>query len=166
MFQKATIALVASLAFARAEEVVNVNELPPIADLIERAYPTWCIDESENRVYDIPVCDDGTPNGRWSPLYFTKQHSGADPALGGYPSNIDIVYPFEFAAPFLGQACAGSPHMCGEDFDGTSINCKKCPKVKTMDDNGPYGPGHVPPHISLAALSWYAIGLICICCWW
>ena len=138
-----------------AEETpVQVNELPFIGDLIERAYPTWCINENEDRIYDVDTCEDGTPNGRWSPLYFTKQYSGADPALGGYPGNIDIVYPFEFAAPFLGQACAGTPHMCPEDFPGDEINCKKCPKLKTTDDNGPYGPGHVPPHISLAALSW------------
>lgn len=131
----------------------DTNKLPPISDLIESAYPTWCIDEKENRIYDVATCSDGTPNGRFSPLYFTKQHSGADPALGGYPTNIDIHYAFEYAAPYLGQACAGSPHMCDENFDGSSANCKQCPKLKTDDDNGPYGPGHVPPHISLAALS-------------
>lgn len=137
-----------------AEETpVKVNELPFIGDLIERAYPTWCIDENENRLYDVETCDDGTPNGRFSPLYFTKQYSGGDPALGGYPTNIDINYAFEFAAPFLGQACAGSPHMCSEDFDGSAFNCKKCPKLITDNDNGPYGPGHIPPHISLAAVS-------------
>jgi len=127
--------------------------LPYIGDLIEQAYPTWCIDENENRLTDVDTCEDGSPNGRFSPLYFTKQYSGADPKLGGYPTNIDINYAFEFAAPYLGQACAGSPHMCSDVFDGSSINCKKCPKLNTMDDNGPYGPGHVPPHISLAAVS-------------
>jgi hypothetical protein len=131
----------------------DTNKLPPISDLIESAYPTWCMDENEDRLYDVETCEDGTPNGRFSPLYFTKQHSGADPALGGYPTNIDIHYAFEFAAPYLGQACAGSPHMCDEIFDGTSTNCKKCPKLNTNEDNGPYGPGHVPPHISLAAVS-------------
>jgi len=126
------------------------DELPNISGLIEDAFPTWCIDEDENRV----DCSDGGRNGRFSPLYFTKRYSGADPVKGGYPTNIDIQYAFEFAAPYFGQACAGSPHICREDFDGTKENCKKCPKVKTDTDNGPYGPGHVPPHISLAAVTW------------
>jgi len=85
--------------------------------------------------------------------HLTKQHSGADPALGGYPGNIDIQYVFEYAAPYMGQACAGTPHMCDEAFDGTTTNCKQCPKIKTDNDSGPYGPGHVPPHIALAAIS-------------
>jgi hypothetical protein len=151
ILSKLTLAtLVMAAAFVHGQ---LTQELPPIQDLIEKAYPTWCIDEQENRLLDLETCADGTPNGRFSPLYFTKQHSGGDPALGGYPTNIDIHYAFEFAAPYMGQACAGSPHMCDEAFDGTSINCKKCPKLHTADDNGPYGPGHVPPHISLAAVS-------------
>jgi len=143
----------AATLVALSATLVAGQDLPYIGDLIEQAYPTWCIDENENRLTDAETCEDGSPNGRWSPLYFTKQYSGADPKLGGYPSNIDIIYPFEFAAPYLGQACAGSPHMCNDVFKGSSTNCKKCPKLNTMDDNGPYGPGHVPPHISLAALS-------------
>jgi hypothetical protein len=148
----------ADKSFCEKQDPVPVDEdslpvLPYIGDLIEKAYPTWCIDEDENRLTDVETCEDGSPNGRFSPLYFTKQHSGADPELGGYPTNIDINYAFEFAAPYMGQACAGSPHMCSDVFDGSSINCKKCPKLNTMDDNGPYGPGHVPPHISLAAVS-------------
>jgi len=125
--------------------------LEPIEDLIEKAYPTWCIDDDEKRITDVDTCSDDTPNGRFSPLYFTKKYSGGDPALGGYPTNIDINYAFEFAAPFFGQACAGSPHHCTESFDGSTENCKKCPKIGTDNDNGPYGPGHVPPHIALAA---------------
>ena len=127
------------------------GQLPHISDLIEDAYPTWCIDADENRITDVATCVDGTTNGNWSPLYFTKQHSGADPALGGYPSNIDINYAYEFAAPYYGQACAGSPHHCSEDFDGSAESCKICPKLTTTDDHGPYGPGHLPPHIALAA---------------
>ena len=76
-----------------------------------------------------------------------------DPALGGYPTDIDIQYAFYYAAPFLGQACAGTPHHCTEDFDGGEENCGSCPKVKTDDDSGPNGPGHIPPHIALAALT-------------
>jgi len=145
---KTTLAILSA-----ATMVASAETLPPIKDLIELAFPTWCIDENEVRLPDLDVCADGTPNGLFSPLYFTKQYSGADPALGGYPTNIDIHYAFEFAAPYFGQACAGSPHMCPENFDGSATNCKQCPKLKTEDDNGPYGPGHVPPHISLAAAS-------------
>ena len=127
--------------------------LPHISDIIEAAYPTWCINASETRITGVDKCKDGTPNGKWSPLYFTKKYSGADPKYGGYPSNIDINYAFEFAAPYYGQACAGSPHHCSEDFDGSTTSCKACLKLTTgTDDRGPYGPGHVPPHISLVAV--------------
>jgi len=164
LFSKATLAALLVIASVKAQDPKapppppesqppTPVKLPPIADLIERAYPTWCINDNEERIRGTETCEDGSPNGRFSPLYFTKQHSGGDPALGGYPTNIDINYAFEFAAPYLGQACAGSPHMCPEDFDGSTTNCKKCPKLKTENDNGPYGPGHVPPHISLAAAS-------------
>jgi len=130
----------------------NAHELPAIEGLIELAYPTWCIDADETRIYDTDKCEDGSPNGKFTPLYLTKQFSGADPKLGGYPTNIDINYAFEYAAPYFGQACAGSPHHCNELFDGTAENCHACPKLNTDDDNGPYGPGHVPPHISYAAV--------------
>ena len=131
------------------------DELPYIGDLIEAAFPTWCIDEDEQRIDidDVFFCDDGTPNGRFSPLYFSKEFSGSYPALGGYPTNIDTQYPFEFAAPYLGQACAGSSHHCPQDFDGANENCKTCPKVETKNDYGPKGPGHIPPHITLAAVT-------------
>jgi len=151
LFSKTNINI-AILSATLASTATGVEVFPPISDLIERAYPTWCIDGDEHRLEDAAICDDGTPNGRFTPLYFTKEHSGGDPALGGYPTNIDIHYAFEYAAPYLGQACAGSPHMCDEDFDGSKTNCKKCPKLNTQIDNGPYGPGHVPPHIALAAV--------------
>jgi len=129
------------------------DTLPSIVDLIELAYPTWCIDADENRITDVDTCDDGSPNGKWNPIYLTKQYSGADPSLGGYPTPLDVHYAFEYASPYLGQPCAGSPHHCPEDFDGSSKNCKQCPSLSTSEDNGPYGPGHVPPHISLAAIT-------------
>lgn len=139
------------------EASIFPDQLPFIGDLISNAFPTWCIDEDERRIYDIEICDeDGTGssiNGRFTPLYFTKQFSGMDPDLGGYPTDIDIQYAFYYGAPFLGQACAGTPHHCTEDFDGGEVNCGSCPKVKTEDDSGPNGPGHIPPHIALAALT-------------
>lgn len=121
--------------------------------LIETAFPTWCINADEERLTNVDKCTDGTPNGRWSPLYFTKRHSGEDPALGGYPTNFDTRYPFEGGSGFFGQAGAGSPHHCAEDFDGSLISSKKCPKIVTDSDDGFYGAGHVPPHISLAAVT-------------
>lgn len=128
------------------------GELPQIPDMIEIAYPTWCIDESENRIRDVETCADGTPNGRFSPIYFSKENTGGDPDKGGYPTNLDIIYPFEYAAPYYGQACGGSSYHCPETFDGSAINCKKCPKLKTDNDTGPFGPGHVPPHITVASI--------------
>jgi len=128
-------------------DVRAVRTLPPISDIIETAFPTWCVDAQDKKIDCV-----GKADGRWSPLYFTKQHSGGDPALGGYPTNIDIQYAFEYAAPYFGQACAGSPHHCSETFDGSTINCKKCPKINSNKDTDPYGPGHVPPHIALAAV--------------
>lgn len=128
------------------------NVLPPIGDLISDAFPTWCIDEDERRIFDIDTCDDGSINGRFTPLYFSKQFNGMDPDLGGYPTDIDIQYEFYYAAPFLGQPCAGTSHHCPEDFDDEN-NCGSCPKVKTDNDSGPNGPGHIPPHIALAALT-------------
>jgi len=151
VFSKTAITILLSTLVSTAN-ATHLLPFPDISDLIERAYPTWCIDSDENRLFDATTCDDGTPNGRFTPLYCSKQFSGGDPALGGYPTNIDINYAFEYAAPYLGQACAGSPHMCDEDFDGSSINCKQCPKLKTSNDSGMYGPGHVPPHIALVAL--------------
>jgi hypothetical protein len=148
--------VVVTVAGQQGDEVSIIfpDQLPPIGDLISDAFPTWCIDEDERRVVDIDTCKDGSINGKFTPLYFTKQFSGMDPALGGYPTDIDIQYAFYYAAPFLGQACAGTPHHCTEDFDGTTENCGSCPKVKTDDDDsGPNGPGHIPPHIALAALT-------------
>jgi len=139
-------------AYGGGEEPV-ASGLPYIGDLIETAFPTWCIDEDEQRVHVVESCKDGSPNGRWNPIYLTKEFSGADPALGGYPSDIDIQYAFYYGAPFLGQACAGGPHHCAEVFDGESENCKACPKVKTDLDSGPNGPGHIPPHIAYASVT-------------
>lgn len=126
--------------------------LPPLGpgelgwrELVKDAFPTWCIDDDENRI-------DGC-GGRWDPLYLTKQHGGEDPALGGYPTDIDTRYPFYFGSAFFGQACAGGNAHCSFDFDASKIACNKCGKIVTNNDDGPNGPGHVPPHIGLAALT-------------
>jgi len=138
------------------------GELPPDlgsgsesawAKLVEATFPTWCIDGDENRLTTGATCDDGTANGRYPPLYLTKWHGGDDPALGGYPTDVDTRYPFYFASGFFGQACAGGNAHCSFDFDGGKNNCAKCGKIVTDNDQGPNGPGHVPPHIGLAALT-------------
>lgn len=54
-------------------------ELPLIGDLIESAFPTWCIDETEKRIFGTETCFDGTPNGVFSPRYFSKEFSGLTP---------------------------------------------------------------------------------------
>jgi hypothetical protein len=124
------------------------------ADIVEAVFPTWCVDAEENRLDDAgEFCDDGTTNGRWDPIYLTKWHSGEDPALGGYPTDIDTRYPFYYGSGFFGQACAGGNSHCSFDFDGGKYNCAKCGKIVTYNDEGRNGPGHVPPHIGLAALT-------------
>ena len=75
------------------------DTLPSLSNLIELAFPTWCIDADENRITDVDTCADGSPNGKWNPIYLTKQYSGADPALGGYPTPLDVHYAFEYASP-------------------------------------------------------------------
>ena len=149
----ATALLLLATTHATSRLAVQAADLPDISTLIERAYPTWCIDENEKRLADPITCEDGSPNGRFSPIYLTKQFSGADPAQRGYPTPLDIQYAFEYASPYLGQPCAGSPHHCPEDFDGSNKMCKTCPTMVTENDHGPNGPGHVPPHISLAAVT-------------
>jgi len=141
--------------------VVNADgqfgPLPPTssswAEVVETAFPTWCIDAAENRLNDVATCADGTTNGRWTPLYFTKQHGGKDPAMGGYPTDLDTRYPFYYGSAFFGQACAGGNAHCSFDFPGDKIQCGSCGKIKTDNDDGPNGPGHVPPHIGLAAIT-------------
>ena len=66
---------------------------------------------------------------------------------------VDTKYPFYYASGFFGQACAGGNAHCSFDFDGGKHNCAKCGKIVTDNDDGPNGPGHVPPHIGLAALT-------------
>lgn len=159
IFQRFTVSLALGATIGRT--AVNgdgqFGPLPPTssswAEVVEAAFPTWCIDAAENRLYDTGTCADGTPNGRWTPLYLTKQHGGKDPSLGGYPTDIDTRYPFYFGSAFFGQACAGGNAHCPFDFPGDVVNCASCGKIVTDNDDGPNGPGHVPPHIGLAAIT-------------
>lgn len=116
--------------------------LPEIRSLLERAFPVWNVDDAGQRIEG---------GGDWNPLYYTKKHDGLDPSLGGYPTDIDVGYPFYYPAPFFGQPGAGTPHHCPENAP-VDIKIQTCPKVETDSDHGPNGPGHIPPPITLAAV--------------
>ena len=69
-------------------------------------------------------------------------------------SDNDVGYPFFASSPYEGQPYPGTPHHCPPDASD-DIKAKDCPKITTLSDSvGGQGPGHVPPHISLAALTW------------
>jgi len=123
-------------------------------EFVKEIFPTWCVDANGERIDEgSTLCADGSPNGRWTPFYLTKWHGGEDPALGGYPTDIDTGYPFYYGSGFFGQSGAGGNAHCSFEFDGSKNEPGKCGKIVTEDDSGPNGPGHVPPHIGLAALT-------------
>lgn len=109
-------------------------ELPEIGELIKRAFP------------------EDVDGGIWNSNYLTKKWNGMDPALGGYPTPIDTRYPFEAVAPWLGQPGGGTPHHCADNMPADT-QANDCPKLIVNSDNGPFGPGHTPPHIALRAVS-------------
>jgi len=113
--------------------VCNAGALPTPLSLVRVAFP--------------PV----THGGRWSVLYHSKQFDGMDPSLGGYPTPLDVGYPFEYPAPFLGQPGGGSPFHCPLDAP-RDINIDECPRVVTSGDDDPEGPGYIPPEAATAAL--------------
>jgi len=135
------LGLVAGIAPAASAQNCSVV-LPEMADVMEIAFPTWKVNKNNKRV---------AGGGKWNPYYLTKRWNGLDPDLGGYPTPLDTRYPFEFAAAFKGQPGAGSPHHCPEDAD-PNTPVQSCPKLITDNDDGPYGIGHVPPHIALAVV--------------
>lgn len=123
-------------------------------EFVKEIFPTWCVDTNGERIDEgSATCADGSINGRWTPFYLTKWHGGEDPALGGYPTDIDTGYPFYYGSGFFGQSGAGGNAHCSFEFDGSKNEPGKCGKIVTEDDSGPNGPGHVPPHIGLAALT-------------
>ena len=124
--------------------------LPEIGSLMDVAFPMWEVDDSGNRVETKP-CTVGSCE--WNPFYVTKRYDGLHPDFGGHPTDIDVNYAFFGASPFGGQPYSGTPHHCAA-CDGDDIMIKDCPKIETLTDKGPSGPGHVPPHISLASLTW------------
>jgi len=139
---------------------------PSWEDILELAFPTW--DAPANGCARLDMLEgsfvEGYGNftnaveGKFNPCYYTKAFAGLDPMLGGYPTPIDTLYPYEFAAPFFGQPGDGSTHHCPLDSKDT-VPIGSCPKVKKScgpdcvdyDDNG-YGYGHFPPFVPLAAV--------------
>lgn len=131
--------------------------------IIEIAFPPW------EKLTDCPRLDalGGSPvgglaspaseDGKWNPCYYTKAFAGLDPKKGGYPTPIDTHYPYEFAAPFLGQPGDGSTHHCETDSESIT-DIAKCPKLgntcgkdcAAITDE--YGIGHIPPFVPLAAV--------------
>mmetsp|Transcript_18151 Transcript_18151/g.27540 ORF Transcript_18151/g.27540 Transcript_18151/m.27540 type:complete len:386 (-) Transcript_18151:104-1261(-) len=126
------------------------TKLPEIGSVINNAFPMWEIDEGGNRV-NVKEC---TPNScEWNPFYVTKRYDGLHPDFGGHPTDFDVKYAFFFASPFGGQPYSGTPHHCSRNAPD-DIKAKDCAKIETTTDKGASGPGHVPPHIALASLTW------------
>lgn len=97
---KLSFAFFAMATGVASQKAAEFGELPPglsdgaeaaWAKFVEAAFPTWCVDENENRLPDLKTCADGSTNGRYSPFYLTKWHGGEDPALGGYPTDGTFV---------------------------------------------------------------------------
>jgi hypothetical protein len=114
------------------------------------AFPMWEVDANGGRVEKKPCTVDDC---EWNPYYVTKRYDGLHPDLGGHPTDNDVRYAFFASSPFAGQPYPGTPHHCNIN-DPDDILLKECPKLVTTTDQGPDGPGHVPPHIALASLNW------------
>jgi len=124
--------------------------LPEIGILMNRAFPMWKVDAKGNRIKTKTCTVDSC---EWNPFYVTKRYDGLHPDYGGHPTDIDVGYAFFGGSPFGGQPYSGTPHHCSK-CDSDEVKAKDCPKIETLSDKGPYGPGHVPPHIALASLTW------------
>eukprot|EP00565_Helicotheca_tamesis_P003851 CAMPEP_0185726460 /NCGR_PEP_ID=MMETSP1171-20130828/2441_1 /TAXON_ID=374046 /ORGANISM="Helicotheca tamensis, Strain CCMP826" /LENGTH=409 /DNA_ID=CAMNT_0028394827 /DNA_START=20 /DNA_END=1249 /DNA_ORIENTATION=+ len=132
--------------------------------IIERAFPPWKVPDDGCPTYDkvegtlISGSFPTPEKNKFNPCYYTKAFAGLDPSKGGYPSPIDTHYPYEFAAPFLGQPGDGSVKHCPIDSDST-IDVGSCPKLGQCPGvkdcaviTDEYGIGHIPPFVPLAAV--------------
>jgi len=150
---------------------INVEDYnqPDWAAIIQTAFPAWDIPANgcprldkiggvlEEGFDDFPTAE----AGKFNPCYYTKAFAGLDPMLGGYPTPIDTMYHYEFAAPFFGQPGDGSTHHCAMNAS-PETPVQSCPKVGTggcgegvKDCNkitNEFGIGHVPPFVPLAAI--------------
>jgi hypothetical protein len=135
----------------KSNDVTTTPDLPEIGSLIDIAFPMWEVDDQGHRVEKKDCTVDSC---EWNPFYITKRYDGLHPDLGGHPTDNDVGYPFFASSPYEGQPYPGTPHHCPPDASD-DIKAKDCPKITTLSDSvGGQGPGHVPPHISLAALTW------------
>eukprot|EP00579_Thalassiosira_antarctica_P028307 CAMPEP_0202028692 /NCGR_PEP_ID=MMETSP0905-20130828/63581_1 /ASSEMBLY_ACC=CAM_ASM_000554 /TAXON_ID=420261 /ORGANISM="Thalassiosira antarctica, Strain CCMP982" /LENGTH=549 /DNA_ID=CAMNT_0048592407 /DNA_START=13 /DNA_END=1663 /DNA_ORIENTATION=+ len=128
----------------------NTKTLPEINSLIDIAFPMWEVDENGNRVETKSCMVDSC---EWNPFYVTKRYDGLHPDFGGHPTDNDVKYAFYASSPFKGQPYPGTNHHCPIDALD-DIKAGDCPKIETLSDNDPKRPGHIPPHISLASLTW------------
>ena len=141
---------------------------PDWLKIIEGAFPPWEVDGPcasltavGETTFDVdPPSVVGSQEGKFNPCYYTKRFAGFDPVLGGYPTPIDTKYPYEFAAPFLGQPGDGSVHHCPprQVVDPNSYDVGSCPKLGHTCGpdcaviSNEYGIGHIPPFVPLAAV--------------
>ena len=124
--------------------------LPDINSIINLAFPMWEVDgKGKRKKYNECTVD----SCEWNPFYVTKRYDGLHPDFGGHPTDNDVRYAFFASSPFDGQPYPGTPHHCPLDAPD-DIKAKDCPKIETLSDTDPQGPGHIPPHIALAALTW------------
>ena len=130
-------------------KLLSLN-LPEINSLMNVAFPMWEVDEGGNRI-EYKNCT--VESCEWNPFYITKRYDGLHPNLGGHPTDNDVSYAFYGSSPFEGQPYPGTPHHCPADASD-DIKAGDCPKIVTLSDSDPQGPGHVPPHIALASLTW------------
>jgi len=128
----------------------TTTTLPEIGSLMDIAFPMWEVDENGNRV---ETKDCTVESCEWNPFYVTKRYDGLHPDFGGHPTDNDVKYPFYASSPHEGQPYPGTPHHCPLD-SSDDIKAKDCPKITNLSDYDGQGPGHVPPHISLASLTW------------
>lgn len=147
-------ALALAPSFASASRMLNEtsSDLPEINDLMNIAFPMWEVNgKGERDMKKATPCT--VDDCQWNPFYVTKRYDGLHPDFGGHPSDNDVKYAFFASSPFAGQPYPGTPHHCPPDALD-NITAGECPKIKTTSDFGAEGPGHVPPHIGLASLTW------------
>ena len=65
---------------AASVNACNAEAVPDSRELFRRAFPP------------------DTGGGKWATVYMTKQNDGMDAKLGGYPTPLDVGYPFEYPA--------------------------------------------------------------------
>lgn len=135
---------------AKQVEVKPLMELPEINDVIKLAFPMWEVDDKGKRK-KVRKCT--VDDCEWNPFHITHRYDGLHPDYGGHPTENDTLYPFFASSPFDGRPYQGTRHHCPVEAPD-DIPVKYCPEIVTTSDSDPQGPGHIPPHISLAALTW------------